>query len=247
MPEAAIQHRVPVARPATLSGEPAVWDEFDVRAALAGYGVPIAAEELAGSADAACAAADRVGYPVALKIVAGNLTHKSDHGAVRLGLADVTAVRLAFDELEQVAHSLVGVTHRGVSVQTMVPPGTELILGTRTDAVFGRTLMLGWGGLWVEAFPNPQLGSVPVSPERAWDMIERLFGPALPRARVVADLEALHTAVLTFSDFVADLPSTVDVVEINPLILSFGASAGVTAIDAAVGGFTAPSSPGHAS
>lgn len=230
-----------------LTGDPSQWDDFDLRAALASYGMPIAAEELAVSADEAEGAAGRVGYPVALKVVACNLTHKSDHGAVRLGRTDGASVRRAVEELEQVAHDLDGVTYRGVTVQTMIAPGTELILGSRCDAVFGRALVLGWGGLWVEAFPRPQLGSVPVDAARAWEMIEQLFGPALPRARAVADLTSLHAAVLAFSDFVADLPDTVDVVEINPLILSFRAGGGVTAIDAAVQQFADAPRPGGAS
>lgn len=221
-----------------LPGDPMVWDEFQVRAAMSRYGMPIAAEELTGSAEEACAAAGRVGYPVALKVVDSNLTHKSDHGAVRLGLTDDAAVRLAYAELVQVAARLGMARYRGVLVQTMVAPGTELLLGSRTDAAFGRVVILGWGGLWVESFPKPQLASVPVDTARAWEMIAGLFGPAMQRARRLADLDALHAAVLAFSAFVVDLPVTVDVVEINPLILSFGAAGGVTAIDATVRSFS---------
>jgi succinyl-CoA synthetase beta subunit len=67
-------------------------------------------------------------------------------------------------------------------------------------------------------------------------MIDDLFGPSIKRARLIADLDALHAALLAFSDFVADLPDAVDVVEINPLILGSGRWGGVTAIDAAVQG-----------
>jgi acyl-CoA synthetase (NDP forming) len=219
-----------------LTGEPTHWDEFDVRAALSSYGIPIAVEELVHSRAEAAAAAGRIGLPVALKVVAGRLAHKSDHGALRLGLGDAEAVRRAYSELEQVAGRLAGIDSRGVSVQAMVPPGTELILGSRRDVVFGRTAVLSWGGLWVEAFPNAQVGAVPLGPDRAWQMIDDLFGPSIKRARLIADLDALHAALLAFSDFVADLPDAVDVVEINPLILGSGRWGGVTAIDAAVQG-----------
>lgn len=221
-----------------LTGEPTHWDEFGVRAALSSYGIPVAAEELVDSADEAVAAAGRIGLPVALKVVAGKLAHKSDHGALRLGLGDDDAVRHAHTELERVVGQLVGIEYRGVSVQAMVPPGTELILGSRRDVVFGRTAVLSWGGLWVEAFPNAQVGPVPLDPIHAWQMIDDLFGRSIERARLIADLDALHAALLAFSDFVADLPDTVDVVEINPLILTPGRSGGVIAIDAAVQGRT---------
>jgi len=88
--------------------------------------------------------------------------------------------------------------------------------------------------LWVEAFANAQVGSVPLNPDRAWQMIDDLFGPAIARARHIADLDALHAALLAFSDFISDLPEAVDFVEINPLILAAGRTGGVLAIDAAV-------------
>jgi acetate---CoA ligase (ADP-forming) len=221
-----------------LTGEPAYWDDFDVRTALASYGIPVAVEELVHSADGAAEAANRIGYPVALKIVAAGLTHKSDHGAIRLGLGDAAAVRRTYSELEQVAGGIAGIDYRGVTVQRMVTPGTELILGSRRDLVFGRTVLLSWGGLWVEAFPTAQVGSVPLDPDHAWQMIDDLFGPAIIRARRIADLDALHAALLAFSGFVADLPDTVDVLEINPLILASGRTGGVMAIDAALEGST---------
>jgi acyl-CoA synthetase (NDP forming) len=222
------------------TGDPATWDEFEVRAALASYGVPIAAEALVHSAADAGAAAQRIGFPVALKVVATNLTHKSDHGALRLGLTDVGAVRVAYDELTRLAGQIEGVELRGIAVQAMVAPGTELILGARHDAVFGRALVLGWGGLWTEAFPNPRLASVPVAADRAWGLIDGLFAGAAQRARAIVDVESLHAAVLAFSAFVADLPDAVEFVEINPLVLSFGPSGGVHAVDAVVSAFPAP-------
>ncbi|MDT4946929.1 MAG: hypothetical protein QOH14_3662 [Pseudonocardiales bacterium] len=229
----------PPAQPAAatrLIGDPAGWDEFEVRAAMASFGIPVVAEALTHSADEAGAAAERVGFPVALKVVATNLAHKSDHGGVRLGLTDPVAVASAYRELARVGGGLDGVEFRGVAVQAMLPSGTELILGARSDAVFGRALVLGWGGLWTESFPSPQVTPIPVSAASAWTVIERLFGAALPRARRIADLESLHATVLAFSAFVSELPETVDVVEINPLILTSGRPGRVTAIDATVRG-----------
>jgi succinyl-CoA synthetase beta subunit len=225
-----------LAAPARLTGDPAGWDEFEVRATMASYGIPVAAEALTRSADEAGAAAGRIGFPVALKVVATNLAHKSDHGGVRLGLTDSVAVASAYRELAQAAEGLDGVEFRGVAVQAMVPSGTELILGTRSDAVFGRALVLGWGGLWTESFPSPQVTPIPVSAASAGTVIEGLFGAALPRARRISDLESLHATILAFSAFVSDLPETVDIVEINPLILTIGRPGRVTAIDATVRG-----------
>ncbi|MGB9377639.1 MAG: acetate--CoA ligase family protein, partial [Mycobacteriales bacterium] len=77
-------------------------------------------------------------------------------------------------------------------------------------------------------------GQVPLDADHAWQMINDLFGPAMTRARLITDIDALHEALLAFSDFVADLPDAVDVVEINPLVLASGRRGGVTAIDAAI-------------
>jgi succinyl-CoA synthetase beta subunit len=203
---------------------------------MASFGIPVVAEALTHSADEAGAAAERVGFPVALKVVATNLAHKSDHGGVRLGLTDPVTVASAYRELARVGGGLDGVEFRGVAVQAMLPSGTELILGARSDAVFGRALVLGWGGLWTESFPSPQVTPIPVSAASAWTVIERLFGAALPRARRIADLESLHATVLAFSAFVSELPETVDIVEINPLILTRGRPGRVTVIDATVRG-----------
>jgi acyl-CoA synthetase (NDP forming) len=222
--------------PAPISSvlDPSEWDEFDVRASLASYGVPIAMEQLAHSADEACEAAERIGFPVALKIIARGLTHKSDHGGVKLGLASAGEVAVAYADLADVARELPGVNLRGIAVQQMVQPGTELLLAARSDAVFGRALILGWGGLWVESYPKPQIGTFPVDADQVWSLIERLFGAAMPRARIVADLDSLHAGVLAFAAFATDLPDDVEVVEINPLVLGYGPSAGVIAIDAAL-------------
>ena len=214
------------------SGGPATWDEWALRRSLASYGLPIPVEDLAVSADEACAAASRIGYPVAMKVVAVGLAHKSEVGGVRLGIGAEGEARRAFEELERLVAKLPHDTLRGIGVQRMVASGTELILGSRTDAVFGRAVVLGWGGLWTEAFPQPQVGVVPLSARRAEAMIDALFGGALERARQLLDLRGLQDAMLAFARFLVDLPSGVDVLEINPLIVS---ETGAVAVDAAIG------------
>jgi acetate---CoA ligase (ADP-forming) len=217
--------------PTPWSGDPLSWDECDLRSTLAAFGVPVAAEERVASAEAAVAAATRIGFPVALRILAPGLTHKSEHGAIRLALVDGDAVADAYAGLEAVAAELEGVRVRGMSVQAMAPAGTELILGSRLDPGFGRALILSWGGVWAEAFPRPQIAPVPLSPEHAWRLINCHFGPAYARAQAITDLDALHAALLAFAAALGELPAAVDVLEVNPIILSRD---GVVAVDAAV-------------
>lgn len=232
------------AAPTLWNGDPAAWDECEIRGVLSAYGVPVAAERRVRSAAEALAAGREIGYPVVLRILAPGLTHKSELGAVRVALADADALAAAYAQLEVVAEHLTEVTPRGMSVQAMAPAGGELVLGSRLEPGLGRALIFGWGGVWVEAFGRPQLALLPLSARDAWGLIERQFGSALDRARELADLDGLHSAVLSFATALAGLPDAVDTLEVNPLIVSFGGGGGggVVAVDAAIA-LTAPARP----
>ena len=139
----------------------------DALALLADYGVPVAPTELAGSADAARAAAERLGYPVVLKTGRPDLHHKVDVAGVRLGLTDAAAVQTAYADLAA-RHG------PAVLVQRQVPDGIEIALGVWRDPHLGPLVLIAPGGTLVELLDERVVALPPVSPETAGRLLARL-------------------------------------------------------------------------
>jgi acetate---CoA ligase (ADP-forming) len=225
---------------------PGAQPEWLGKKVLAALGVRVPAGELARCAEAAVDIANRVGYPVAMKAQAAKLTHKTEAGGVVLGVADAGAVRGTWTALlANVERWQPGLTLDGVLVEAMSPHGLELVVGARRDPRWGSVLMLGLGGIWVEA-----LGDV------------RVMAPDLTEDEIVEELGKLKTAKLLYG--FRDLPP-VDVkaaaavaaalgrlmrarpditeVDINPLMVH-AAGYGATALDALI--VTRGGEPSHA-
>ncbi|MBI4504315.1 MAG: acetate--CoA ligase family protein, partial [Chloroflexi bacterium] len=125
--------------------------EPEAKAWLAQQGVPMPESRLARSADEATQLAQRLGFPVVLKIVSADVLHKSDAGGVRVGLASADEVRGAYAEvLAAVQRHLPSARIDGLLVERMAPCGHEFIVGVQRDPVFGPTLLVGAGGILVE-------------------------------------------------------------------------------------------------
>ena len=119
---------------------------------LAAYGIPITEEEVATSEEHAVGIADRIGYPVALKIDSPDILHKTEAGGIALNLDSDDEVRRAYDEVVANAKQFApGAEVQGVLVQEMLGEGTEVIVGMTKDPVFGPVIMFGLGGIFVEA------------------------------------------------------------------------------------------------
>ncbi|HOX25080.1 MAG TPA: GNAT family N-acetyltransferase [Candidatus Krumholzibacteria bacterium] len=191
---------------------------------LAGYGIPTADAIPAGSADAAVAAADRIGYPVVLKILSPDITHKTDVGGVALDLADADAVRAAFGRVVAAARGRAPSARiAGVTVQPMIRSqgAVELILGARKDPVFGSVIMVGLGGIAAELFEDRAIGFPPLNERLARRMLESLkIWPLLSgyRGRPPLAVEALLEVLFRLSYLVADFPE-VEELDINPLLV----------------------------
>ena len=137
---------------------------------------------LATSIDEALSIADELGYPVALKVVADEITHKTDVGGVELGIGDADELRAAAERIHAAVTAAVpGVRAAGISVQPMSAPGTEVILGITQDQQFGPVLMFGLGVVFVEVLKDVAFRVVPLEPRDAGEMIRENSG--LPRAR----------------------------------------------------------------
>jgi acetyltransferase len=197
--------------------------EGDSKELLAIYGIPVALPRSASTADEAVAAAGEIGYPVVLKILSPQITHKTDVGGVALNLADEGQVRRLFAEIVTSARQ-----HRpdaeiqGVTVQRMVTAvhAVELILGAKRDPVFGPVVMVGFGGVAAEVFQDRALELPPLNERLATRMLQSLRSwPLLTgyRGRPVINVEPLVETLMRFSYLVADLPEIREI-DINPLL-----------------------------
>lgn len=200
---------------------------------LADYGLPGPKSALAKTpADAAVQAA-RIGFPVAIKVVSPQASHKTEVGGVVLGLADEAAVRGA---AERVAAALAARDPRakleGFLIQEMVD-GLEIILGVREDPQFGPFMLIGLGGVQVEVLRDVAIRLLPIDEASAREMIRSLrgaplFGPF--RGRTARDIDAVVRAMTGLSRLFIEHRAWLSELEINPLmVLSDGA--GVRAVD----------------
>ncbi|MCB0962681.1 MAG: acetate--CoA ligase family protein [Acidimicrobiales bacterium] len=204
--------------------------EADSKALLAPHGVPFAPERVATDPEAAVRAAAEVGLPVAVKLNGDAIAHKTERGLVRLNLADADAVRRAATEL------LAAATPDDGEVSLLVAPmlagQRELIAGVATDPQFGRTIVLGVGGVLAEAIGDVSVRPLPISPADAAEMLDglatqALLGPfrgepAVDRDAVVAVLAALSAAAEAHPEIAA--------VDLNPLIVVDGRPVAVDAL-----------------
>ena len=211
-------------------------DGAPAQALLRAYGIPGVETVQARNVEEAVAAANRIGYPVVLKIVSPQVIHKSDVGGVVLGLASAEAVRAAAVKMsEQVMRLLPQAVVLGFTVQAMVqrPGAHELIVGIATDAVFGPVLLLGEGGTAVELRKDHAVALPPLNTSLARDLVARSrLAPLLAgyRGRPAADEQALLTTLLRVSQMACDLPWLAEL-DINPLLVD---ERGVLALDARV-------------
>jgi len=199
--------------------------ERESKAILALYGIRTTREILAGDSEHAVAAAEEIGYPVALKAESPLLLHKSEAGAVILNVTDETMLRSRFKRVLTNAWSAVpsdSVT--GVLVQEMIAPGTEVIVGMTLDRQFGPVIAVGLGGIFVETLKDVQLLIPPISEAEARQALARLRGSSLIDVPTIVDI------LLRFSELCLDLGDLVQEIDLNPLILA-EAGQGACAVD----------------
>lgn len=208
--------------------------EVEAKQALADAGIAVTETRLARSADEAAAHAAELGYPVALKIVSNDITHKTDVGGVELGVDDEDALRAAWDAIHQrVRDAAPGADIDGLSVQPMAAAGTEVILGLTQDQQFGPVLMFGLGGVFVEVLKDVAFRIVPLEPRDAADMVREIQGfPILEgvRGNPAADLDALEAMLLQLSQFAEAHPQVAEL-DLNPV---FARADGASAVDARI-------------
>lgn len=198
--------------------------EYESKKLLQAYGITTTATEIAGTEAEAVAWADKMGYPVVLKLHSLTITHKTDVGGVVLNLRDAAAVKAAFAQIKASVAEKVGAQHfQGVTVQPMAKlDGYELILGASVDIQFGPVLLFGSGGQLVEVYGDKALGLPPLNTTLARRMMEKTkIYTALKgvRGRASVDMAALEGLLVRFSELIVENPRIAEL-DINPLLAS---------------------------
>jgi len=198
----------------------APWSEAAARDLLAGSGIPVVPGELVRSADAAAAAAHRLGRPVVLKVCSAQIIHKSDIGGVAVGPRTEAEVRAAYARVLAAGQAVPGAQIDGVLVSPMRSGGVELIAGVTVDPTFGPVLAVGLGGVWVEVLNDTSLRVLPVDPGEVKRMLAELRGSTLlrgARGRRPADLDTLAEVICLLGDAATALDGSLRALEVNPL------------------------------
>lgn len=210
-------------------------DEVRSKALLAAYGLAVPREEVARDADEALAIAGRIGYPVVAKAVSAALPHKSEAGAVIVGIADADALRSAFARIEANVRRQPGSPALdGILVAEMVSGGLELVIGAELDPEVGPVVLFGRGGVEIELHPDTALAGAPLTVARAEALIERTKVAALIkgfRGRPAFDRDALIQALIGVSHLMVDAGGRIQSIDVNPFVLS---QKGGVALDALV-------------
>ena len=198
--------------------------EYESKKLLEAYGIPTTKTEIAASEGKAVSWAEKLGYPVVLKLHSLTITHKTDVGGVVLNLRDAIAVREAFNRIKNSVTAIAGAEHfQGVTVQPMARlDGYELILGASLDPQFGPVLLFGTGGQLVEVFKDKSLALPPLNSTLARRMMETTkIYHALQgvRGRKSIDMAALENLLVRFSELVVENPRIKEI-DINPLLAS---------------------------
>jgi len=211
--------------------------EYEARSALAAYDIGEASTALAETAEEAIIAATLSEQAVALKVQSPDILHKTEAGAIALDVRGGPQVAAAFDRVlaKARAHTPAAQIH-GVLVQPMAAAGLEVIAGIHRDVQFGLMLMLGLGGVLVEAFSDVVFSPLPVSHVQAQKMIKDLKGAHLfdgVRGAASADIEALVELLVRLSVFAQDFAGQIDEIDLNPIRVH-AAGEGVSVLDALI-------------
>ncbi|MBU3694725.1 MAG: bifunctional acetate--CoA ligase family protein/GNAT family N-acetyltransferase [Rhodocyclaceae bacterium] len=219
-----------------LQARRSVLTEMESKALLAAFRIPVARTMIARSPNEALLIAEQLGFPVAMKVNAEGITHKTDAGGVFLNLGTASEVRSAYQRIvDNIRRNRPGAVMDGVCVESMVvkPNGRELLIGVTSDPVFGPVITFGAGGTTVEVQADRAVALPPLNAVLAREMIgrtrvSRMLGPF--RNLPAADADALEAVLLRVSEMVCEIPALREM-DINPLILD---EHGAVAADARV-------------
>lgn len=211
-----------------------ILSEMESKQLIKEIGLQTTEMKLATSKDEAVKFSQEIGYPVVLKVASFEISHKSDAGGVKVGLKNETEVSQAYEDILVSALKFnPKASLQGVTVQNMVKPGVEVIIGMTQDPQFGPVIMFGLGGVLVEILKDVSFKVVPLNRLDANHMIKEIKGYRLLqgyRGQKPVDINYLENILLKLSDFVDKNPSIKEV-DFNPI---FAYSDGACVVDARV-------------
>ncbi len=200
---------------------PEVLNEAESKHLLGLYGVRTLPEEVASGIEDAIEKSEKLSFPLVVKALARDLPHKSDHGLVILGVRNASQLKNAITTIQSRAKKY-GIPIEGVLLASQAPVGLEVVLGVQRDPEVGHVVMFGGGGVWLELYKDVAFCGIPVSPERAEDLISRTrVGKILQgyRGGPVYDVEALIDAIVGLGEFASDHAERIDAVDVNPFLV----------------------------
>ncbi len=208
--------------------------EPEAREFVRAFGITTPGYRVATSAADAVQAAASIGFPVVLKIVSPNISHKTDVGGVKIGIHNNKGVKAAYDEIiKNVQKNRPDAMIRGVIVSEMALPAPEVIIGGLRDPQFGPAVMFGLGGVFVEIFKDISFRIAPLEEYEALEMIGEVKGSAILkgfRNSEPLDISALVQTILKVSDMMISL-SEIKEVDLNPVLVY---PKGIKAVDARI-------------
>ncbi len=201
-----------------IAANQTVLTEFESKELLEELGIPVPTQKLTGSKKETISAAEEIGFPIVLKLIAEDVIHKSDTGAVKLNLRSKEDIDKAYDELMKIPSQ----KEKKISVQKMAEePITELIIGMTTDPQFGPALMFGIGGILVELLEDVSFRIAPITEYDAKEMIHEIKGfPILDgyRGKPKADINSIVDVLLKISDLVIK-HEEIHEMDLNPVFI----------------------------
>jgi len=210
--------------------------EHEAYEALRAYGLPVPKADLAKSAEKAVEIAEKIGYPLVLKIVSPDIVHKSDVGGVKVGVKNAEEVKEAFHSImSNVKDKAPDAKIAGVLIQEMVPEGLEVIVGATRDPTFGPVLLFGLGGIFVEVLKDVSFRIAPVTKFDAESMLGEIKAAKILegyRGTPPRDKDALVDIIMKLSKFMEEQELVTDV-DLNPIMV-FEKGKGAAIADARV-------------
>jgi acyl-CoA synthetase (NDP forming) len=175
---------------------------------LTSYGISYPEHGVANSVEEAVDIAERIGYPVVLKVVSSQIIHKSDVGGVVTGIKDEKELCCAYQKmLKAISNYDLRLQIEGVLVCRQAEPGWEFVVGGMQDEIFGPTIMFGLGGIYIEVFKDVSFRVCPITKKDAWEMVKEIKGYEIlkgVRGKSALDLEAVIELLIKTSSMLVN-------------------------------------------
>ena len=218
-----IKREARLAIPEAHSANTRALSEYESKKLLADNGVPVDLGYIARTKAEVKEYAEKIGYPLVMKVESNDILHKSDVGGVMLNIKSLEQAEEAYDKiLANAAQHAPNAKINGILMQKMLKAGTEMIIGLNSDPQFGPMLLVGMGGVFVEVFKDAALYPVPLNHDEALHMLQSLKSFKLLngyRGNPPADIEALTDMMVKISDFAYRKKDTLKELDMNPLFV----------------------------